>query len=136
MLGSKGVYVFDTISPRTDSDISQLRGSQTLVEAENEIPTRRPRPVIWHWRWEISTFSLGTAAFLAIIALLLQFRDRPPQPLRLGGASVQLTAIIAALAQVAQSSLLVPISYCIGQLKWSVYQRTSIESEYKLIYAT
>lgn len=31
---------------------------------------------------------------------------------------MQMTAIIAALAQTAQSALLVPVASCIGQLKW------------------
>jgi len=72
------------------------------------------------WRWEIFTFLLGTAAFAAILGMLLSFKNKEAGEvnLRVSEGHIQVTAIIATLAQVAQSALLVPISYCIGQLKW------------------
>jgi hypothetical protein len=88
-------------------------------------PQRKPHNLVWHWRWEISTFCLGTAAFVAIVALLFNFRNKPAPNMPLGDKRLQLTTIVAALAQVAQSALLVPISYCIGQLKWKWFQRSN-----------
>lgn len=100
--------------------VSEKHQSPSFIEERSEHPQPESKHLIRHWQWEICTFLLGTAAFATILALLLRFRNKPPQPINLGnGNLIQLTAIIAALAQVAQSSLLVPISYCIGQLKWS-----------------
>ncbi|ORY01447.1 hypothetical protein BCR34DRAFT_98033 [Clohesyomyces aquaticus] len=64
---------------------------------------------VGNWRWEIFTFSLGTGAFVSILALL-RFHDHEPQQWAVGNERFHLTAIVAALAQVAQSALLVPIS--------------------------
>jgi hypothetical protein len=86
-----------------------------LIEKKIE-QSRQSQHLVKHWRWETFTFLLGTAALVTIIALVLQFRNKPFEDWRLRG--VQATSIIAALAQVAQSAFLVPISYRIGQLKW------------------
>ena len=72
------------------------------------------------WRWELFTWSLGTVASLTITALLFCFRDQPVDRWK---SEVQMTAIIAALSQTAQSALLVPIASCIGQLKWTWFQK-------------
>jgi uncharacterized integral membrane protein len=81
---------------------------------------RESRYLVKAWRWEAFTFLLGTGAFTAILGLLLSFQNKPASEVnfRIGASDIQITAVIAALAQVAQSALMVPISYCIGQLKW------------------
>jgi len=89
-----------------------------VTQGKIEHAHRTSRSPMWHWRWEIFTFCLGTGAFVSIVALLFNFHNKEAPALPLGEKRIQLTAIIAALAQVAQSALLVPISYCIGQLKW------------------
>lgn len=98
--------------------VSEREISFASTEEKSEYPRQESGYLLWHWRWEIFTFLLGTGAFITILALLLRFRNKPPPDILLGNNNIQLTAIIAALAQVAQSALLVPISYCIGQLKW------------------
>ncbi|KAF2635300.1 hypothetical protein P280DRAFT_473857, partial [Massarina eburnea CBS 473.64] len=100
--------------------------SHLLTEAKetSSHAPRKSRHLLRHWRWEICTFSLGTGAFVSILVLLLRFRDKPLPTLPFGGVSIQLTAVLAALAQVAQSALLVPISVCIGQLKWEWFQHS------------
>lgn len=92
---------------------------QFSLQAEKRIEkSRESRHLMKQWQWETFTFLLGTAAFATILALLLRARNKPPQQWNLNEFHVQVPAIIAALAQVAQSAFLVPISYCIGQLKW------------------
>ncbi|EUC35734.1 hypothetical protein COCVIDRAFT_112406 [Bipolaris victoriae FI3] len=79
-------------------------------------PSRPLSTSLRHWKWELATWLLGTTALGAIIALLIVYRD---EPLRNWTAGFSLATTIAALSQVAQSALLVSVSSCIGQLKWS-----------------
>ncbi|KAF2022231.1 hypothetical protein BU24DRAFT_417868 [Aaosphaeria arxii CBS 175.79] len=67
------------------------------------------------WKWELSTWAFGTLAFAALVVQVVWFRDRPTSEWR---SSVSISALIAALSQVTQSTLLVSTSACIGQLKW------------------
>lgn len=73
------------------------------------------RSLIHTWRWELSTWLLGTAGFVATLALIITFNCTEQ---RIWHSNIQITAFIAALAQVSQSALLVPIGSSIGQLKW------------------
>ncbi|KAH7066066.1 hypothetical protein BKA63DRAFT_370039, partial [Paraphoma chrysanthemicola] len=72
------------------------------------------------WRWEMMTWFLGTAGFVANIILIslwrgeLQSRWKP---------DIQITTFVAALAQLSQSALLVSIASCIAQLKWQWVSR-------------
>jgi hypothetical protein len=111
----QGSYQLLPPTARNDTRASDTVQSGLLIEDKIK-NTRESRHLIKHWRWETFTFLLGTAAFTTILALLLQFRDKEIWDWDLSG--IQITAIVAALAQVAQSAFLVPISYCIGQLKW------------------
>ena len=104
-----------------------LRASSRSQSSEKDAPRQKAKErqqqqenVVKKWRWEICTFILGTAALAAILAMLLSFKNKPAYDvnLRTAAGEIQITAIIAGLAQIAQSALLVPISYCIGQLKW------------------
>jgi hypothetical protein len=72
------------------------------------------------WRWELYTWLLGTAGFIANIALHFRFNSVQQQYWK---SSVQITALVAALAQLSQSALLVPIASSIGQSKWKWLQK-------------
>jgi hypothetical protein len=81
------------------------------------------------WRWELFTWSLGTAAIFTIMILLSGFRNQPTEQWK---SRIQMNAMIAALAQTAQTALLVPIASSIGQLKWIWFQqkpRSTIDLE-------
>ncbi|KAF2730568.1 hypothetical protein EJ04DRAFT_409067, partial [Polyplosphaeria fusca] len=84
------------------------------------------RAVVNGWRWELFTWVLGTLGFVATLVLLLHFDGRPQSSWK---SPIQITTMIAALAQLSQTALLVPISYGIGQLKWSWFrqERTAID---------
>jgi hypothetical protein len=90
------------------------------IDEANDPPCSSRSP-LRRWRWEIFTYLLGTSAFIAILVILLSAQHKPPQSWVLGSEyEIEITAIVAALAQTAQSAFLVPISYCIGQLKWCI----------------
>ncbi|KAF2123016.1 hypothetical protein BDV96DRAFT_639567 [Lophiotrema nucula] len=123
---STGKTTYDPLPANTPkvTQISEEPQSYLLTEEKSDNSRRPFLHHVRHWRWELFTFTLGTGAFASILALLLRYRDDFPPPFPIGNEEIQLTAIIAALAQVAQSALLVPISYCIGQLKWQWFQRS------------
>jgi Protein of unknown function (DUF3176) len=67
------------------------------------------------WRWEMFTWCLGSMGFMLIIILLGAFKNKPNTMWK---SKVHITAMVAALSQVAQSALIVSISSCISQAKW------------------
>ena len=69
-----------------------------------------------NWSWELATWVLGTAAFVAIVVLLITFQGKRFDSWH---SDIQITTIIAALSQLAQSALLVSLAACLGQLKWT-----------------
>ncbi|KAF2712998.1 hypothetical protein K504DRAFT_345491, partial [Pleomassaria siparia CBS 279.74] len=77
--------------------------------------------LINEWRWELFCWLFGTVALTAIITLLVVFHDAL---LSKWSSKVRTTAIIAGLAQASTSSLLVPISSGIAQLKWTWFHQT------------
>ncbi|ORY09663.1 hypothetical protein BCR34DRAFT_615659 [Clohesyomyces aquaticus] len=73
------------------------------------------------WKWEILAWILGTAIIAATVAILITFNgslvEKWPLPIRIN-------PVVAFLAQVAQSALLMPTQACIGQLKWSWFRNS------------
>lgn len=74
------------------------------------------------WLWEVFTWLIGTAAFVAIIVLLVVFRNQPLDHWKL--PKIQITTTVSALAQTAMATLTVSVSACIGQLKWRYFGRS------------
>jgi hypothetical protein len=68
------------------------------------------------WQWELYVWSLGTAGIIAIVALLICFNGVQQ---RYWNSKIQINAFIAALSQLSQSALIVPVSSSIGQSKWT-----------------
>jgi hypothetical protein len=113
---------YQAVPPAAHNDIdnsTKTLANATIDEASGS--ARTSRNPFKQWRWEIFTYLLGTSAFVAILVILLSAQHKPPESWVLASEyEVEITAIVAALAQVAQSAFLVPISYCIGQLKWCI----------------
>lgn len=90
-----------------------------------EIPPRKARSrtlrtLLREWRWELATWLLGTCALVGIVTLVAFYRDRPLKEWTL---NIRLATLVAALSQIAQSSLLVSVASCIGQLKWNWFRK-------------
>lgn len=81
----------------------------------NSPKAKRTKNVIRDWGWEICAWVVASSTLLVTILLLLVFNGRPVSR---WSSKVQFSALIAALAQTSQSSLLVCLASCIGQLKW------------------
>lgn len=67
----------------------------------------------------MSIWFLGTAGLIANIALLIRFNGVEQTAWK---ANVQITAFVAALAELSQTALLVPTGSSLGQLKWKWLQ--------------
>jgi hypothetical protein len=67
------------------------------------------------WKWELFAWLLGTIGLIANIALMIASDKKLLKDWK---SDVQITAFVATLAQLSQSSLLVPIASSIAQLKW------------------
>jgi hypothetical protein len=96
------------------------------AQADRTPRSRALGSLMYEWKWEISTWLLGTCAIGSIVALLIVFDDRP---LSEWTPRFRPAPAVAALSQVAQSALLVSVSSCIGQLKWDWLRRTRSTSD-------
>lgn len=98
--------------------IESLSKTGTTISEHEESKPHSPGRVhlLRTWRWELFTWLLGTVGFAANIILLLCFNGKRQSQWQ---SPVQITTFVAALAQLSQSALLVPVSFCIGQLKWT-----------------
>ncbi|KAF2735308.1 hypothetical protein EJ04DRAFT_404139, partial [Polyplosphaeria fusca] len=81
-----------------------------------------------HWRWEILFFLVGTGGFAGIVSALVKYKNWDSEEhslpyLEVSGHEIRFPAIFATLSQLTQSALLVPTASCVGQLKWSWFQR-------------
>jgi hypothetical protein len=76
--------------------------------------------IIREWRWELVIWLLGTFAVWTIFGILLIFKDKSLDTWK---SRVQITAVVAVFSQLAQSALIVSVSACIGQSKWTLIRQ-------------
>ncbi|OAL52965.1 hypothetical protein IQ07DRAFT_629469 [Pyrenochaeta sp. DS3sAY3a] len=97
------------------NSVSKDQRSHSNEDLPNSYPPQKRR-LLRTWRWELFTWLLGTLGLTANIILLICFDGKRLSQWK---STVQITTFVAALAQLSQSALLVPVSFCIGQLKWT-----------------
>jgi len=133
--GLQSFYHWTTVNARFEQSLkfSPMQHSKDSIISYHKVELSGTRGSIQRitkeWRWELFTWSLGTAAIFTIMILLSGFRNQPTEQWK---SRVQMNAMIAALAQTAQTALLVPIASSIGQLKWIWFQqkpRSTIDLE-------
>lgn len=117
-----------TRGPDPNPSVQATATIQSIRPSSSASRSYSIRFLLLEWRWEIFTWVLGTLALLVIVLLLLVFRGKQLNAWR---GNVQISAVIAIFSQVAQSALIVSVSACIGQLKWSHLRqkRRAIEIE-------
>lgn len=99
------------------SKVPQTSVREVELRHETETPPRAG--FIRTWKWELFTWLLGTIGFATNIVILLRFDGERQSKWK---SSVQITTFVAALAQLSQSALLVPVSFCIRQLAWTWFR--------------
>lgn len=94
---------------------------------EPQSPSNRPRSTfadVWRkcWGLELTSLLLGVASFVALFALLLDRHDQPaPTNSVVAGVNITLNTVVAILATIGKATLLLAVSECISQLKWTWY---------------
>jgi NhaP-type Na+/H+ or K+/H+ antiporter len=91
---------------------------QDLNQPDENKPSRPHTSLtqlIYRWKWELFIWFLGTIGLLSILTLISIFNGTSQKDWH---SDIQITAFVAALAQVSQSALLVPTASSIAQLKW------------------
>ena len=119
----------DSLAP--DIPVETSLGTRDIHERLNTSKPSKPLPSLLQLvnilKWEFSTWMLGTFGYAAIIIFMIAFNDKVQKDWH---SDVQITAFVAALAQVSQSALLVPTASSIAQLKWkwiSAVQRPAMD---------
>lgn len=85
---------------------------------------KRPRWLRWfrqkYWAPEVLSLFASLLLFLVLIALLVRFNHTPYQDWTF---PITLNALISAIVQFLVLCLIVPVSSCLGQLKWNRFRR-------------
>lgn len=72
------------------------------------------------WLWELLSIA---AAALALVATVITLALHKERPLPKWPSAITINALIAVFTAIFKACLMMPISECIGQLKWLWYQR-------------
>lgn len=72
------------------------------------------------WLWEVFGWLMSALALTALVTVLAVCDQKPSPRWQLG---ITLNAIISICATIAQTTMLVPITQCISQLKWCWFHR-------------
>ncbi len=109
-----------TSSARSSPDGVQSEQDST-EESYTKNSTVNGMAQFFQWYWELLTWLLGTVSLALIIGLLASYNQRPVNQWR---SSIGLNTIVAVLSQAIVTALLVPVSSCVGQMKWIWYRRS------------
>lgn len=115
--------VIDKASAEDHHGYRPVEKGQHLVSDSDDISddydthrqTRSLFTILSEWRWEFVSWVFGTLCIAAMVGILVAFRDKP---LDEWYSQIRITAVISALAQAAQSGLMMEVASCVGQLKW------------------
>ncbi|KAH7357596.1 hypothetical protein BKA66DRAFT_370493, partial [Pyrenochaeta sp. MPI-SDFR-AT-0127] len=73
------------------------------------------------WWWEVLAALLGLISTVLIVAILASMDGKPLSKWRT--SAIQPNSLVAIFSTIARSSLLVPLAECLGQLKWSYFEK-------------
>ncbi|KAL9015983.1 MAG: hypothetical protein Q9185_006643 [Variospora sp. 1 TL-2023] len=94
---------------------------------ESQSPSNRPRSTfadVWRkwWGLELTSLLLGVVSIVALYALLKNREGKPaPTNSVVAGVNITLNTVVAILATIGKATLLLAVSECISQLKWTWY---------------
>lgn len=101
---------------------------QTQTGAKKKkLLTTRPRN--WWWWWEIGAAFLSATSVFLIIVVLGLVQDKP---LASWTHSIQPNSLIAVLTTVGKTAMLLVVSSCIAQLKWTHFEQPKRLSDLQL----
>lgn len=94
---------------------------------EPQSPSNRPRSTfadVWRkwWGLELTSLLLGVASIVGLFAILKNRDGRTaPRNSVVAGVDITLNTVVAILATIGKATLLLAVSECISQLKWTWY---------------
>jgi hypothetical protein len=77
------------------------------------------------WWWELGSACVATICTALIVAILVDMDGKPLANWRFHTNLIQPNSLVAVFSTLAKSSLLYPIAECLGQLKWSYFEKRS-----------
>ena len=114
-------------------DISNKTITQPRCFRKPHIDDASPRSllaIIASWRWELFTLLLSTLAGASIFTILMYFDGKPSDKWHF---VFQLTTVVSILSQIVTEALLASITSCIGQLKWTWFQRAHVVGDLEML---
>jgi hypothetical protein len=103
----------DQWSPAQPSQSSESHPPKPLSRAST---TFYDRIITDWWWWELVSWLVSFSCFMAIVGILLYY-DGKKQPSHVF-KGITLNAFISILSAIAKAAMILPVSECIGQLKW------------------
>ena len=94
---------------------------------EPQSPSNRPRYTfadVWRnwWGLELTSLLLGVASIVGLFAILKNRNGKTaPRNSVVAGVNITLNTVVAILATIGKATLLLAVSECISQLKWTWY---------------
>jgi len=108
--------------------------SESLLKTSDSTSTKRPQPgrsrptsvyAIYVQNWwlvELLSILLGIAAIVALCLVLRKYDGKPvPRTNTVFGVNITLNTLVSILSTISRAALLLSVSECISQLKWSWY---------------
>jgi hypothetical protein len=90
-----------------------------------EIMVRHRRLFHFGWWWELGSACVAIISTALIVAILVDMDGKPLANWRFHTNLIQPNSLVAVFSTLAKSSLLYPIAECLGQLKWSYFEKRS-----------
>jgi hypothetical protein len=72
------------------------------------------------WGWEIGAVLVAIASTSAIVVILVRINGKS---IASWPYTIQPASLVAVFSSIAKSTLLVPVAICLGQLKWSYFEK-------------
>lgn len=107
---------------------------EELLKESDSVSTAKPRsgrsrPTAFHakyikngWLVELLSVLLGIAAVVALCLLLKRYDGKPaPRTNTVVGLNITLNTLVSILSTISRAALLLSVSECISQSKWSWY---------------
>lgn len=116
----------ETANPLVNRDTNQSPASQS----HHQDTSKAPRRYDWEgsWTWEIAGAALSVICVALLIGFLAFVNGLPYTSWQY---SIAPNSVLAIIAAVAKTAMLVPVSACLGQLKWNQATHQTTTSLYQ-----
>jgi hypothetical protein len=112
-------------SPSLSAMEADTSGKNEAKGMQTRMPRAPPasRSAHFGWWWETASVILSIACTAGIVGLLAHVDDKPLTHWKITGKKPTPNVLVAILSTVAKSALLFPLAECLGQLKWTYFEK-------------